>query len=705
MLPLIKPIPYLDEAPGSLIIRASQLNGWRYPSQMLAAYAGVKTFDPSRNSVLFTDSQRWNQVTSRLGISSPKPNITCYPRTGHTSRSPIKFHGLTINVRHLRLSKPAICPGCIEDLDYIPDIWDYSLFHVCQKHGFKLVDRCPECGQRLTWNREKLDTCSCGMSLAEWVEHEVPKKAASALEQIFVNRDQSKLDATAEWFDVLLKTLADDSLLTQNGFNNASEAKIVDLIFDEDSLKEHLFRHTERCAELGVHPRVALMHLLGSQSLCINNVAIAVLSKCDQPKSLGYGFEAKTVGLDLAAAIMGISTWLARQLIREKVIPATRASSKGRYSIDLQSINKLLGLQANRTQLPRGGITVAEYVNAPASQKSFSTLIKALVGQRLEYCGTTPALGLKDIMVPPAQNPDTQSQYLKLNQVADLCDCHYENIRFAIHAGILPRVDPATCKGTTIFVYEEQARSFHRQYCFAGAIARNLNLNPTNFAEKVMSFGVKAVSGPGIDGGLTYLFRRDDIDSLDIDRLLSLQSYETKAGRKRQSEGGRKSERFATFTEAAKELHIPLQRVEKLILSGALKPAKSLARQKVVSKKSLRVLTKKLRDPNFIPLDEASKAVGETIHEFRRRWIHTSFIPVTETGIKPLVSRADLSKVIAFKAEFVTAAEAAEKLKVGRTHFSNLEKQYILKVAHILSSPRAKIKFYLRSDIDRLVGM
>lgn len=56
---------------------------------------------------------------------------------------------------------PRICPDCLAEHDVCLQFWEISIVTACHQHGALLVDSCPSCNRRLTWNRPALDTCSC----------------------------------------------------------------------------------------------------------------------------------------------------------------------------------------------------------------------------------------------------------------------------------------------------------------------------------------------------------------------------------------------------------------------------------------------------------------------------------------------------------------------------------------------------------------
>ena len=704
MKPLVCPIPFRGESPGSVLLRASELNGWSRAGAMLSAYTGFRNYAPHRSSVLFTDTVRLRKVCGILGIPSEQVESLAYPRCGFTKRSPLKFMGLEIPERFLRLKNPAVCPQCIEESGHVPSLWDCRLMTACPTHRLALIDRCPACDQSLTWNRKNLASCGCGLALAEWPRRAESTRSGLALVAIFESKYQHQLDAAIAMFDALKLTFKMASLLSDQAAEVPDYAGLVDLVFDKRRQLKEISKIVDRLAVLGFHPRIALIGLLASNRSEISEVGTALLDERKSPDSTTADIVDTDVGLVHAARILGISAWLTIQLIRAGVLAAKRPSERGRYSVSVQSINELLGLQSRGRDLPGPTITISEYLNQPSVDEQFSDVLKTLISGERVHVSSSPSEGLLSLRIVPKEITTRERSQMTISEVAEMCGCNYENIRFAVHAGVLRRTDPSTCRGTMIRVSRENGKRFHETYVFGGVVARQFGMNPTNFAEKIKTQGVNPVSGPGIDGGLTYLFLRRDIESLDMREVVSVTEYPTKTGRKK---GGTKRPRRLgriSISQAASMLGVPFQAIERLIKRGVLTLVPTSGREKHVSRKSLQKVLDVLADPKYIPLQLAASAVDESTEQFRRRWIQTSFVELVDVGVKALVSSLDLKRVEEFKKRYISSADAARKWNILRSHLTNLEKQTLLEPAKVFSEGHSTVKFYLRTDVDRLLG-
>ena len=60
--------------------------------------------------------------------------------------------GAVVPARFVEHNCPKVCPACLAESSFLPSIWDLSLFHVCERHGIYLSDRCGACGDRIKWS-------------------------------------------------------------------------------------------------------------------------------------------------------------------------------------------------------------------------------------------------------------------------------------------------------------------------------------------------------------------------------------------------------------------------------------------------------------------------------------------------------------------------------------------------------------------------
>ena len=79
-----------------------------------------------------------------------------------------------------------------------------------------------------------------------------------------------------------------------------------------------------------------------------------------------------------------------------------------------------------------------------------------------------------------------------------------------------------------LLIDAESLNAFRNDYILVGTVAKQYSLNSTNLAEKLASLGVT----PASFDALVTIYRRVDIENIDLDAVRSIASYKTLAGRK-----------------------------------------------------------------------------------------------------------------------------------------------------------------------------
>lgn len=78
----------------------------------------------------------------------------------------------------IRIEARTVCPLCVSETQWSRGEWELKAYTSCHLHGVKLVDRCDQCEQKLSWGRTELSSCYCGRGLAA-----IPPVAAQGWER------------------------------------------------------------------------------------------------------------------------------------------------------------------------------------------------------------------------------------------------------------------------------------------------------------------------------------------------------------------------------------------------------------------------------------------------------------------------------------------------------------------------------------------
>jgi hypothetical protein len=165
----------------------------------------------------------------------------------------------------------------------------------------------------------------------------------------------------------------------------------------------------------------------------------------------------------------------------------------------------------------------------------------------------------------------------------------------------------------------------------------------TTLSNRLRYAGLSPVSGPEIDGVSTYVFRRSDVDSLDMKAVIDT-PYVSPAGRKK------KTERLALDTflsrrQAVAALNLHSRQLRIVVKDGWIAPLAISALHWRFKTDDVAALAEKLRT-EYRSLDDARQATGQSLAEFRRTWIFTGYAAERRFGNQRLISVADLERIV-----------------------------------------------------------
>lgn len=79
--------------------------------------------------------------------------------------------------------------------------------------------------------------------------------------------------------------------------------------------------------------------------------------------------------------------------------------------------------------------------------------------------------GISIIERPSIEIEKENKKYFSIMDIAQICDVHYEYIRFVVNSGFIKRVDSIKTKGTQIFIEKKEAFKFNKLYIFTGSFS------------------------------------------------------------------------------------------------------------------------------------------------------------------------------------------------------------------------------------------
>jgi len=341
-------------------------------------------------------------------------------------------------------------------------------------------------------------------------------------------------------------------------------------------------------------------------------------------------------------------------------------------------------------------------MDMPGRTTSLVSIIQRVLAGEFASGGFDPTTGLRSLRYLPVSPPPPfqRGPALNVHQAAQKLGVHPEIVRSMARKGHLKRLASKSARAP-LLVNPGEVDRFNNAYVTGGALARSLNVNSTNFAEKLKHVGVQPVAGPGIDGMLVYLFRRSDLSPSVLKKALALEVYATATGRP--TRGARpKNTPGIPVAEASRRLGVSSQKVITLIRSGTIGTIPCSCRGPRIDRLSLARLERMLRSPKYVPVAECAARLGCSVRQIDTIWAASKLLSVLDLKCWRLVRRSQLEKLEALLELNVTAAQAGKLLGMHRSHLPNLKRRGV--IPSQVFGRRRKIRLYPKSGLEALVS-
>jgi TniQ len=169
------PGPYSNESPAGYLLRLAAANGYVGTSVL------VEIMEERAGHVL-TPGWDYGKLQSLLGPRQILPSDFGYRPVGSYVRGAVSLMGHSLYSRHLGITKARICTQCIEEIGYMPAVWDLKAYVACPIHGCMMLKRCGSCGVRILTNRPAPLQCRCGADLRHTKVEPAPRSLIALME-------------------------------------------------------------------------------------------------------------------------------------------------------------------------------------------------------------------------------------------------------------------------------------------------------------------------------------------------------------------------------------------------------------------------------------------------------------------------------------------------------------------------------------------
>lgn len=300
---------------------------------------------------------------------------------------------------------------------------------------------------------------------------------------------------------------------------------------------------------------------------------------------------------------------------------------------------------------------------------------------------------MKEILSSPKQ--------LDLKEIAQQLDIHYETARKLTNMGWfdLDQLcnDAKAAKGYSFI----KLKSFQNEYILGSTLAKKLDLNPTNFVEKLASIGITPIHGPHIDASPLNIYIKRSVNHLRKQDFDEITQYPTRTGRPKKGVTPLKTKQdFFSLNEAAEYLNISPNKVVVLIKKGILIKDTNYPLSIRIPKMSVLKLKHKLLSENSIYTKQAARLLNCSLNWLGKYWCKSGFLTIENLVYWKLVQQKDVDEVLKLKETYMTGAEASKLLDMPHSHITNLQTQGLIQPIYLGTG--TPIRLFKRSDVQRI---
>ncbi len=588
-------------------MRAAAINGYASVTMLSNVHGLCDSDGDGWINAAFTRPSRYRQITLRMGLSSDIESLA-FRRIGPTTHSSRDFDGIAIPESLFRPDGHTYCPICLDERPFWRRLWLLRPVTACPAHELFLHSKCPNCAQPLEPTRGDLLRCKCGYDLRESPTEAVDAGPVQWLKACMENGDADKVGAALSFW----KQLCD--------FGGASHTPEGALAYLAQSQK---WAEGDRSPSpdlvdvlqqrsVTVHPRLQILPFLrGNDTSAAFGIAmVAAIER--GAASVHKELEGSITSTD-AARVLGVGAAQVRALREVGILSPGVSGNCGRRSVTCTSVNALLINLDAPVARPDRCIAIGRTT-------SLSSIIQRVLTGEFASGGFDRTTGLRSLRYLPVHPaPPVQcASALNVHEVAQKLGVHPEIVRSMARKGHLKRLASKNARAP-LLVSPGEVDRFNNAYVTGGALARSLNVNATNFAEKLRYVGVQPVAGPGIDGMLVYLFKRKDLSPSVLKKALELDTYATVTGRPKRGAYPKHAPGISV-AEASRRLGVGSQKVITLIRSGTIGTILCSCRGPRIDRLSLARLERMLRSPQYVPVAECAARLGCSVRQVDTVW-------------------------------------------------------------------------------------
>jgi hypothetical protein len=647
----------------------------------------------------------------------------------------------------IRLKNPKVCPACLRESNYARKIWELAPVTVCPAHECLLVNECPNCGKRISWSRNRVSRCPCNFDWRDADSVRVTQNHLRVTRQIFKlcglppfdNWDglvQAKNHLSTLALMDFTKALSFVIRYQHPAANKSAVSVLMRKRKDAlhavlshacevfDDWPEHYYSFLERVRSQYSQPALksgmasdfgnlhhGLYHQLSGPQFDFMRTSYEeyLATQWDGGhvrlnRFNGSFFEKrKYISREEASRRLYVDLSWIDGLIEEGIIKAViRKHRKRLILIESESLQTLMSrfkkIRARATAkqlLPScKTLDMVEAVNIlKRGSIGIAQFVRLVLDRKLIPCAENPKEGLNCLRF----TKEAIMNYLRhqllacrggdnlyIPEAAKLMSLSSQGAYFLAKKGIIP-TQPSVCDNRPhLLVTRKTIEQFNHTYISSARLSKEVKLGPYYLTKLLKERGVGAKSGPTVDGGIQYIFKKSDLEDANI-----LEGVLPKSRTICRPENHETS--LINITKTAKILGLTRKQIQGLVANGILTPNLHRAQKKRQKSEYLfnRFKIEKLSNERvdlteLVLISVVAKMLHTDSSSFRRKWIRTGKLKVIELGSIPArryLIRDDVQGLIdsiktakGERPKYLNTQEAATLLGINSTTIHRMEK-------------------------------
>jgi len=668
------PLPIEWESPKSILIRCAHANFFDQVADVLGkdvceltgmldlvcgSYTGVHELVQNINCIFASNVVDYRPLFYRQVA-------------GITEQRHFVVRSIEVPYQELELVKHRVCLLCHKDKFHSKIFADLRAFTSCPFHHNQFIEECPSCGTPYEWQGFQLEKCSC-------------------CKYTFKSKDRRKqyIGSEQELYSMILEGKNDD----------VSEAlrllKFLRKYFEPEVVKsgivlgialdflagrnDQLLKKLQAVYEGGrTLPTRSLMSCLSvSSNLKMKERALAIVLTETRVRGVSkyVGPKQNWFRLEQAEFSLNITNSRLRALHKSDFLDIQQLPN----SVNVVPINSLIDLMAWVEKAIPGNKTLkVNLLKSIHSQHFHKNLKSVRTGDMVVYEAKWN-LGLKGlrfakVSVEPRLISEDE-MLLDVNQFAARAKTYPDALRRACRSGFISSGNILKNGHKSYSFRIDFVDAFVSEFCFISELNSKLKGRGRTILSAILkSRDIRPLSGPEIDGALVPIYRRSDVEHLNLNVLLKNPIFESNAGRKHKGIELFDRSRWASTKQAKEILSVNDQEIKALVdleyLVESTPPGRKKDNFKYFSHQSV-VFT-----ANFfseaVAVKDLMAELGISKREFYLRFVSSGILKVVTIAKRVLIGGEDVRFVRSDCAKFVSLRNADSLKNSTSRHFLNL---------------------------------